>query len=355
MNRYMKRILGLLTAATMSLTAIAQTDQPRQIQPQEEHASEYIPILQYWQEHNIFQHLDASVSLGTTGVGVDVSSPMGEYFQLRGGFSVMPKFHYKMNFGVQVGETNDESKFNRLAAMLESFTGYKVNNSVDMIGEPTWWNAHVLVDFFPFKENKHWHFTAGLFAGSSKVAKAYNTTEDMPSLMAVSIYNQMYEKAILEVPLIEFGNYRFPDGDLDMMDKLYYLFSGYGRMGVHVGDYAKDIYDDSGNLIHEKGKPYMMEPDVDGMVKVRVKANAIRPYLGFGYGGRLFKGDDKYKVSFDCGAMFWGGTPQIYTHDGTNLSTDVSNIDGKVGTYVKLMKCVKAFPVINVRFTRTIF
>jgi hypothetical protein len=335
----MKKIFILTIALCIGFTICTQAQEQEQ-QPQ---------------ESGFFKHLDASVNLGTTGVGVDVSSPMGEYFQLRGGISIMPQFHYKMNFMVQVGETNDESKFQRLSSMLESFTGYKVDNSVDMIGEPTWWNAHLLVDVFPFKRNKHWHFTAGLFLGGSQVAKAYNTTEDMPSLMAVSMYNKMYEKAILEEPLIEFGNYRWPDGDIETMDKLYYLFSGYGRMGVAVGYYTQDVYDVDGNLLHEKGKPYMMEPDDDGMVKVYVKTNSLRPYLGFGYGGRLFKGNDRYKISFDCGAMFWGGTPRIYTHDGTDLSRDVENIEYKPGTYVDLLKSFKVFPVLNLRITRTIF
>ena len=315
--------------------------------------SKYIPVFQYWQEHNIFQHLDASLSLGTTGVGIDVSSPLGNYFQLRAGVSVMPKFHHNMNFGVQVGETRDDSKFNRLSEMLESMTGYKVNNSIDMIGEPTWSNAHVLLDVFPFKTNKHWHFTAGLFVGPSKVAKAYNTTEDMPSLMAVSMYNNMYEKAIGYYPIIEFSGYSVDDPQV--MIRLHDSFQNYGRMGVHVGDYVRDEYNDDLELVHEKGKPYMIVPDEDGMVKVRVKTNSVRPYLGFGYGGRLVKGSDTYKVSFDCGAMFWGGTPKILTHDGTDLASDVENIGGKVGTYVDLIKAFKVFPVLNVRITRTIF
>lgn len=352
----MKRVLSLVALVAFGVSVNGQTPQPQQLQEVEEQHSEYIPIWQYWKEHNIFQHLDASVTLGTTGVGIDVSSPMGEYFQLRGGISVMPKFDYKMNFGVQVGETNDDSKFNRLAGALESLTGYKVNNSVDMIGNPSWWNAHVLVDVFPFKENKHWHFTAGVFLGSSKVAKAYNTTEDMPSLLAVGIYNQMYERGIHFEPLVVLPDGRqWPDGDIGKQNEIYYLFKDYGRMGVHVGDYAYDVYDDEGNLLHEKGKPYMMEPDENGMVKVSVKTNAIRPYLGFGYGGRLLKGNDSYKISFDCGAMFWGGTPRVYTHDGTDLSKDVENIEGKVGTYVDLLKAFKVFPVLNVRITKTIF
>ena len=72
-------------------------------------------------------------------------------------------------------------------------------------------------------------------------------------------------------------------------------------------------------------------------------------------GGRLLKNDDRYNISFDAGLMFWGGTPDIITHDGTNLSKDVINIGGKVGDYVDLIKGVKAFPVLNLRITRRLF
>ena len=53
--------------------------------------------------------------------------------------------------------------------------------------------------------------------------------------------------------------------------------------------------------------------------------------------------------------MFWGGTPDIITHDGTNLTKDVSDINGKVGDYVKFIKGVKVFPILNLRITRRIF
>ncbi|MBR4730191.1 MAG: hypothetical protein IK075_08045 [Prevotella sp.] len=300
------------------------------------------------QKKGFFKHLDASLTLGTTGLGFDVSSPMGEYAQLRAGFSFMPHIHYKMNFEVQVGDdaATSKSKFQTLSGLLEEMTGYQVDNSIDMIGVPTFYNFNLLVDVFPFKNNKHWHFTAGFYLGNSMIGKAYNTTEDMPSLVAVGIYNNMYEKAIRKEPFVTFsynGNPIAITDDPEYQDMLCEKFSQYGRMGVRIGDYVSD------------GSQYIIEPDENCMVKAEVRANAFKPYLGFGYGGRLFKGDDRYKISFDCGAMLWGGTPSIPTHDGTDLANDVENIRGKVGDYVKLIKGVKAFPVLNVRITRTLF
>ena len=316
------------------------------------------------QSKGFFKHLDASLTMGTTGLGVDLATPMGDYAQLRAGFSFMPNFHYKMTFEVQVGDNpkTSESKFNKLSGYLKDITGYDVDNKIDMIGVPTYYNFNLLVDVFPFKNNKHWHLTAGFYWGNSKIGKSYNTTEDMPSLMAVSIYNTMYDKVKAGEPV--YGAIYLPDN----MEK---AILGYGRMGIALGTYTHDVYgsipttvyDEDGEphesseygMIHHVGDPYMMVPNEDGMVKAKATANAFKPYVGFGYGGRLFKGNDKYKVSFDCGLLFWGGTPSIFTHDGTDLAKDVENIKWQVGDYVKFIKAFKAFPVLNVRFTRSIF
>lgn len=324
----MKKIILLLVAICSGLMSSAQTSES--------------------QENGFFKHLDASLTVGSTGLGFDLASPMGEYAQLRAGFSFMPHIHYKMNFEVQVGDdaSKSKSKFQTLSGLLKDMTGYQVDNSVDMIGVPTYYNFNLLVDVFPFKNNKHWHFTAGFYWGNSKIGKAYNTTEDMPSLVAVGIYNNMYDKAIRKEPFVTInynGNPITITDDPELQDMLYEKFREYGRMGVWIGNHVSD------------GSPYIVEPDENSMVKAEVRANAFKPYLGFGYGGRLFKGDDRYKISFDCGAMFWGGTPSILTHDGTDLAKDVEDVKWKVGDYVRLIKGVKAFPVLNIRITRTLF
>ena len=99
----------------------------------------------------------------------------------------------------------------------------------------------------------------------------------------------------------------------------------------------------------------MMEPDENGMAKATVKVNSFKPYLGIGYGGRLFKKSDKYHIAVDCGVLLWGGTPSIITHDGTDMVHDLENIKGKVGDYIDLLTAFKVYPVLNVRFTKSLF
>lgn len=325
----------------------------------------------------LFNHLDAAISTGSTGVGVDVTAPVGDYLALRAGFDFMPHFEMKMKFDIQMGDRKEskydaagnrvETKLDRMSKMMHDITGYQVDDQVDMIGEPSFYNFKLLVDVFPMKKNKHWHITAGCYWGPSTIARTYNTTEDMPSLLAVGLYNNIYDKVKAGEPIT---NYRGTEISISNETFTNALLSS-GRMGIHVGDWKHNVVqtaderyspswmpDDAipeGAIVYRKGTPYMMEPDENGMVKATMKVNRFRPYLGFGYGGRLLKNDNRYQIGFDCGVMFWGGSPSIVTHDGTDLMNDVENIGGKVGDYVDLARKFKVYPVVSLRIARSLF
>ena len=237
-------------------------------------------------DKNILNHLDGSVTLGTTGLGVDLAMPIGNRVQVRTGFSFFPHYEQTMHFGVEVGDDSDpavqDEKFNKLSQTLNEMFAFEVDRNVDMKGKPTMKNFKLLVDVFPF-QNKHWHVTGGFYWGPSTVAKAENAAYDGTSLVSVSIYNNLYDrvqasyesiKKMMEgdptdpIPYIKINGQEFFAGE-----DLYNKFQSYGRMGVHLGD-KKD------------GTPYIMEPDADNMVSCKIKVNNFRPYLGFGYGGK---------------------------------------------------------------------
>ena len=314
---------------------------------------------------NIFNHLDLSITAGTTGVGFDLAAPIGDYVKLRTGFSAMPRFDMSTTYGIQVGDdaTKSKSKFETIATRLEPTLGKKVEPKVDAISQFTMWNWNVMVDVYPFKQNKHWRFTGGFYLGPSQVAEAYNTTESMPTLMAVNLYNATYDK-LHGVPAKELKNVQIIDlgddlkgymTDGEMLKIMQQKFDKYGRMGVKMGTYSRDILDEQGNVIHKEGEKYFLEPDEDCMVKATMHVNRFKPYAGFGYEGRLIKGNDRYHVSFDCGLMFWGGTPELKTHDGTDLIHDVRDVPGRIGSNVRFIEKFKAFPVLNIRLTRKLF
>ena len=292
-------------------------------------------------EITAFRNLGVGVTAGTTGLGIEFSTPINSYLQVRGGFSMMPKFTLSMDFDLNTanpGNTAEEgSQFNGIINTLEEMTGTKVNDKVSMLCEPTIYNFKALVDIFPF-ENKKWHFSAGIYAGSSSIGRAYNATEAMPALFAANTFNTIYEKAANYDPIVEIGDFC-----LYLDDELTEKILSYGRMGVELGERVSD------------GTIYKMEPNEYSMVTAEIKTNSVKPYLGFGYGSNTFNSNSIYNISFDCGVLFWGGAPNIILHDGTNLTTDVTNINGKMGDYVNLAKRFKAFPVISISISRRLF
>ena len=311
------------------------------------------------QDTKPFGNLDLGVTLGTTGIGFDVAMPVHDMVKLRTGFEFMPRFNMDLNFGVEsFGEDGipTGSSIDRMSEVLYGLTGYKVDQNITMKTKPTMWNFKFLVDVYPFKNNKHWHVTAGFHWGPSKIGEAVNAIEDSPSLFAVGMYNHLYDVAYqdwvlgIPTPIITTNT----TGPVYMDPMIEKQLTSMGQMGIPLGTFTHDMTDAYG-VEHKQGDTYYMEPNENSMVYADATTNSFKPYVGFGYEGRLIKGNDNYHIGFDAGVMFWGGTPSIITHEGVNLSKDVENIGGKVGDYVKFVKGVKAFPVLNLRITRTIF
>ena len=290
--------------------------------------------------------LSVAVDAGSTGIGFEFESRLNELLQVRAGFDWMPHFEFPMHFSIEMGNDGDpgydsegRSRFDRMAGYLEDMTGFKIDQQVDMIGVPHFHNIKLLVDVFPF-QNKHWYFTAGFYAGPSVIGRAYNRTEDMTTLMSVVMYNNIYDK----VYDIEYNDESELDGvflGLELPPVINEKILSAGRMGMDVGD-LKD------------GSRYMMEPDENNMVKAEMKVNAFKPYLGAGFSGLIDKKNDRLNFAADCGIMFWGGSPRVYTHDGTEI-TSLNNLNGQVGRYVNISNKFKVFPVLNLSVSYRLF
>lgn len=369
------------------------------------------------QDNGWFNHVDIAFTAGTTGLGFDLAAPMTEWAQLRMGGSFMPKFKYKMTFGVEAGtyienpslspEENEKAKnellssnFKKMADVMESFTGIRPEPNVDMIGDPKMNNFKLLVDVFPFKNNRHWHVTTGFYYGDNTVAEAYNTTECATSLNAVSMYQLMYRKAISKQDLIEYngstmnlppefaekfyrvGAISIPLGkyahDVTAQEDIYYASNIYASTGQRLHKKG-DIMFQKGDVIYHEGETFRMTPDENCMVKAKAMVNRFKPYLGFGYSTSI-SNDDRTKVSVDAGVLFWGGKPEMMTRTQMNvydkennltlngvdadgkaiyqevdMCRDLKNINGKVGTYIDLAKSLTVYPVVSIRLSHRIF
>lgn len=308
-------------------------------------------------EH-LWKNIQIGGAVGTTGFGLDVKTTVAPNLSLRVGFAYMPRISRTTGFSMtSVQGTDDENledKMKRLAGYLADLVGNeKVDNIVDMKMELSLVNAKVLFDWTPFRD-KRWRVTAGIYAGSSKIAKACNTIEEGPTTTAMLLYNKMYDQ------IVNLGEYEYPTFSLGSVtveldpvtgEIVKEKFMKYGRVAVQIGEL-------------EDGTPVCLQPDEDALLRATGKVNKVKPYLGCGFDTRLDK-EQRWELGVDAGLLYWGtphlNTKYIVNHDGTNemedicLVHDVKNIRGVIGNYVRIAKHMPIYPVLELRLGYRLF
>ena len=330
----MRRVI--ITCLTLCLTVAAFA----QYIPAFPNKEKKDPGSDYWGRRNIFRHLEISLTAGTSGVGLDIAVPLCRFMQFRAGYDYMPQFKKSFNINLAGGgqaarQYNNQgyrvrTPFDKIEQYVYEQTGMDLDDHIVMTGKMTMHNLKLLLDIYPLKYNKHWHLTAGVYWGPEEFAYAEDTQESSRTLNLMESYNQEYNQA-------------GPDDAI----------KGYGELTLYPGDYAHDII--QGLTVHRTGDPYLTEPTEQGKISISSRSNAVKPYFGIGYTGRLARYRDDWKVSAELGVLIWGGSPSQRMHDGMDLSRDVKNIPGSFGDIVGVIDFLKVYPVLNVRFAKTLF
>lgn len=299
-------------------------------------------------DNHVFDGLDVGVSLGTMGLGLEVKTPVTKWVDIRAGVDWLPRFSVPMTFNLNTYSSDiPTGNFDNVADMLYDMTGIEIDETVHMIGKGSMVNFKFMIDVFPIPGNRHWHVTAGFYAGTSMIANAINSYDEKPTLVGINIYNRAYDYFtspdfdIFSVPLGG-GAYMDPEEAEKLRDR----FMEYGKMGIHIGDF-------------KNGNPYIMEPAPDGTISAKAFVNHFKPYLGIGYNTDLDR-QGRWHFGVDLGCVFWGGAPKVINRDYTtgqdiNFTKDLTNIKGKVGDYMKVVKALPVYPMLAVRFSYTIF
>lgn len=330
--------------------------------------------------NSLLNRLDLEVTAGSSGLGLNLSTPINDIVRVRAGINYFPHSTVPLTFdlmsygGDDADEETLDQRFEKLSSMMEDFVGVKIDRQIDMHAHATLTDFRLLFDVYPFADNRHWYATAGFYWGSKRVGHIENTIHEAPSLMGVLIYDNMYDY---------FMNYEFfdkpfygdayldPEVGMEMREK----FERYGRLGAHVGNFVE------GSPMYKEGEtvPYLLKPDQNGTIRADMYVNSFKPYLGIGYESCISR-DGRWNIGFDAGALFWG-KPKIYTHeryiyyeDGTvsygtvtdpdfhgfigpevDLATDVADISGKAGDYCRIAKAIHVYPVLNFKISYKLF
>ena len=247
-------------------------------------------------ELGIFDNMSVGLGLGTTGISLDVAAPITPLLAVRLGADIVPKI--TIHPALDLGITKD------IQEISMDLIGERLPDKIDFDGKIKFAAGHLLVDIYPFKKSS-FHVTAGAYLGGKEIGNL-NTAGDQILLKAIYEYNKAIELV---------------DPDL--------------KVGVKLGN-------------------YFLEPNKDGVIKTSLEVNALRPYIGIGF-GRAVPTKHRFACNFDLGFQFWG-TPKVYLEgDNGKTQLDKSDLDPESAKALKKLSETTFWPVLNVRCAFRLF
>lgn len=215
------RLLFLNLAVFCALTLFAQEPQTNEqvTEPQtvllEEQTETTVVLAEKKQSDNGFlSHLSIAFRASTMGGGLQVATPINDYFKLRAGIDY---FNLKPSSSWSIGLEDDSN------GSFEKAFGYIPDYK--MKGKVNFTNGNVLVDFHPTKGI--FHLTAGVFIGTNKL-KAEGFLADMDGNPAE------LKAGVTEWPNIDFDGHRLTlnDANLDAELQLGKVIKPYFGLGL---------------------------------------------------------------------------------------------------------------------------
>ena len=248
-------------------------------------------------EHGLLNHLSVGLTTGLTGAGIDVVMPVHKIVTVRAGFTGWNVGDIKFK-AINTATEITEMQMVEADAVKRS----QMTDKVELAAEPNFWNFFLLGEVHPF-QNQPFYFSAGLFVGSQNFIHFRNTNEGALEFLyyanqLVEDYNQVFR-------------------------------TNYPPIGLKFGD-------------------YVFTADEHGNIDVRMKTNAVKPYIGIGFGQHLAK---KHRVSLavDAGLLFWG-TPKFVLNNDTEIKSS-----GKNSGITGALSWLKAWPNLQIRVAYKIF
>ncbi len=248
-------------------------------------------------EEGFFNHLSVGLTTGLTGTGIDVAMPVHKIVSVRAGFA-------GMDWGdIKFKAINTATEITQIQMVEEdAIRRSQMVDKVELAIKPNFWNFYLLGEVHPFN-NQPFYFSAGLFFGSQNFLHFRNTNEGALGFLydanqKVEDYNRVYH-------------------------------TNYPPIGLKFGN-------------------YVFTADENGNIDVRMKTNAIKPYIGIGLGQHFAK-THRVSLAVDLGLLFWG-TPKFVLNDDTEIDSS-----GKNSGITNVLSWLKAWPNMQIRVAYKIF
>lgn len=295
-----------------------------------------------------FKHLGASLEVGSTGIGVNLSYPLiSDHLIMTVGYN-FPSFTISKEFGLNKGSIDGQmnqaigklKEYNKLVndygdyaqqmglsaipgvdGMSEKIANVKELNA-DVDASVNFGNFKVMFEYYPTTTNL-FHFTAGLFIGSG-------SWMDISGKIDQKVWNDAYR------PVIKAHDQLMAEINMhpDLKDKVTAVPS--------IKEAAKiTVYDET----------FVIDPE-SGKLDASLSINKVKPYIGIGFGSSI---PTKQSCGFqmEIGA-YYQGKPTF--ESSTRVNYDPSAYSNTaVDEIVEYLEYLSWYPQITFRFTGKLF
>jgi hypothetical protein len=248
-------------------------------------------------EEGLLNHLSVGISTGLSGTNIDVAMPLHKLVTVRAGYGGMAWGNIKFK------AINTASEITQMEMVEEdAIKQAQMVDKIELSLKPNFWNFYILGEVHPFR-NQPFYFSAGLFFGSQNFIHFRNTNDGALGFLY--------------------------DANQKVQDYNNLFHTNYPPVGVQFGD-------------------YVFTADENGNIDVRMKTNAVKPYLGIGFGQHLAK-THRVSLAVDLGLMFWGSPKFVLNND---VEIDSSGKNSGIGS---VLSWLKAWPNLEIRVAYKIF
>ena len=295
-----------------------------------------------------FKHLGASLEVGSTGIGVNLSYPLvSDHLIMTVGYN-FPSLTISKEFGLNKGSIDGQmnqaigklKQYNKMIAdhpEAAAQKGYAPITGVDGLGEKiasvkelnadvdasiNFGNFKVMLEYYP-STNNLFHFTAGLLIGSG-------SWMDVDGKIDQKVWNDAYR------PVIK------------AHDELMAIINSHPELKDQIGT-IPNIKEAAKITIYDE--TFVIDPE-SGKLDAKIANNKVKPYLGIGFGSSI---PTKKRCGFqmEIGA-YYQGKPDF--ESPTKVAYDPSAYSNSmVDDVVEYFEYLSWYPQITFRFTGRIF
>lgn len=252
-------------------------------------------------EDGAFKHFTVGVTAGTTGIGFEVGTTISPYIGLRAGYDFMPSVKVNTTLEYDRPEVLNNVPVELLNERYVNIPAYGAK--IDAKGTLHLNQGNVLFDIFLGKKSS-FHFTVGAYFGDEVIAKLRAADK---TIAAVELYNSDIKNGLVK-----------PEKDPKYKDGIFVDLEGY-RMGSSSID--------------------------KGRSEINVKANAFRPYLGFGFGRTVPR--HTIGCRFDMGVEFIGKYKIYDKYRNYEITEDEPGLSSDFKDVVKILGSVPVYPSLK--------